>query len=645
MAESGLDKPPADAGSARDERTRPPPAMRFEDASAASGIHGTNHSGRKGPKEYLFEAIGVGPACLDFDRDGLMDVYEPDGDELTNYRLAWEPDPDDPDRPRARLVRKPPAQTAATNHPAHLWHNLGDGRFEDVAAKAGVTNLRWGFGALAWDYDGDGWTDLFVSNFGGCRLYRNRGDGTFVDVAPDVGLFGDASLWTTCATCGDYDGDGRLDLHVTRYADPAKEVDRQRRAKKLPEETPVDSIPGRSCVWRGIPTCCGPVGLAAQYDALYRQQEDGTFRDVTEEVGLSPDAPKYGLTSCFVDFDGDGRLDVYVANDSEENFLWHQERDEAGKIVFRDVAERVGVKYGDAQNPQASMGVCVADVNRDGILDLFVTNFSHDYNNVFIGHRYPGGVSFKDRGKQLMGESVFYDLAWGCGFHDFDLDGDLDLFVANGHVYDDPQLFDRTGTTYAQYPAVFECLDATKPVYREVGPKPVRGPNGSPPPWLTYERIFAGKGLETKTCGRGACFFDFDNDGDMDVLVEAMNDAPTFLRNDVAHSAARRWLVLVPRMPETRNPEAIGATVAVTTGAVTTGPVTQTFPVYRGQSFLGTDDPRIHVGVGGATSARVVVTWPGADRRTTSYELGATDAAYELTPDGQARRMTLRTIR
>ena len=357
---------------------------------------------------------------------------------------------------------------------------------------------------------------------------------------------------------------------------------------------------------------------------------------------MVPKSPKYAFTSYFFDYDGDGLLDIYVANDSEENYLWHQERDVEARITFKDVAELVGVKFGQQQNPQASMGSCIADINQDGLIDIFVTNFSHDYNNIFIGHAFPGGVSFKDRGLQMMGQDVFYDLSWGCGWYDFDLDGDLDLFIANGHVYQEIDLFEKTGTAYEQYSAVFEMLDAKKLKVREVGPKPFRGPNARPPAWLKYEDVFAGAGLEIKKCNRAATFWDFDNDGDVDVTVFSMNGTPTFLRNDLPHTANRHWLKVGLRQPG-RNLEAIGATVVVSTEG---GP-TQMFPVYRCQSFLGTDDPRIPVGVGAATRATVKVIWPGpaATRVTTTYPDLATDQAYELTPDGKAKVVVLNTFR
>ena len=628
MRDSGRDTPDPSAGSASAVKAGPP-AFRFEDATAGSGIADrVNHSGRAGVKEYLVEAVGPGPSWLDYDHDGRMDLYVPDGDVLSNYALLHEPDPASPSKTRSLLRAKDPRPEVYRDH---LYRNLGGGKFEDVSERAGIADERWSFGSLAWDYDGDGWTDLFVANLGKNRLYRNNGNGTFTDVAEQVGLAGDENAWNTCATCGDYDGDGRLDLYVARYSDVAAEVERQRRLRNLPEGTPVEAIKGRSCKWRGLDAYCGPIGLVGQMDSLYRQQGDGTFADVTKEVGAVPRAAKYGFTSIFLDYDGDGLLDVYVANDSEENFLWRQDRKD-GKITFKDVSDPLGVKYGSNQNPQASMGLTVADINQDGLIDIFVTNFSHDYNNIFIGHRYraEGRMTFRDRGLQVMGQAVFYDLAWGCGWYDFDLDADLDLLVANGHVYKEIDLFSKTGTSYEQWAALFECLDAGKMVYREVGPKP------KPPKGVSREDLFAGHGIEAKRCSRAAAFCDWDNDGDVDVLLGNMNEGNTLLRNDLEARPDRRWLKLSLRQPGS-NAEAVGATITVKTEG---GPA-QTFPVIRGQSFLGTDDPRIPVGVGAAEKATVTVMWPGVEREKTVFEAVVTNGAYVLHRDGKAERLEL----
>jgi hypothetical protein len=599
--------------------TLPPPAFRWNDATPSSGIGATNHSGRAGVKDYLVEAVGVGPAWLDYDRDGDLDLYEPEGDVLENYALEKAPDPADPDKRRPVLRR---SANPSVSYRDRLWRNDGGGRFTDVAAEAGVADERWSFGSLAWDFDGDGWTDVFVANLGKNRLWRNLGNGRFEDVAEAVGLAGDENEWSTCGACADYDGDGRLDLYVARYADVAAEVERQRVERKLPEGTPVGAIPGRSCKWRGLDAYCGPVGLVPQHDTLYRQTEDGRFRDVSVETGVRPRAAKYGFTSMWFDYDQDGLIDLYVANDSEENFLFKQERD-GDRVRFRDVADPLSVKFGPNQNPQASMGAAVADVNRDGLLDIFITNFALDFNNLYIGRRYQAGLmTFRDRGLQVMGREVFHDLAWGCGWYDFDHDGDLDVLIANGHVYKEIDLFERTGTSYDQYPAVFECLDAKNLGFREVGPK------AEVPSYRKPEDYYAGDGLRRK-CWRGAAFADWDDDGDTDVYLQAMNDVGMLLRNDLEAGPQRRWIRLSLDQGG-RNHDAIGATVTVRAE----GLPEQMFPVYRCQSFLGTDDPRLLVGVGKAATASVSVVWPGVERKRTEHPDLATGAHHVLRIDG-----------
>jgi hypothetical protein len=653
VRDSALDRAPEGAGSGLGPAgvRLPPPAFRFEDATAEAGVGlEVNHSGRGGVKEFLVEAVGPGACWFDYDNDGRLDLYVPDGDEFSNYTLGFEPDPSKPGARKAVLRAKDPRPAPFRDR---LYRNLGRGKFEDVTEKAGVGDERWSFGALAFDHDGDGWTDVFLANLGGCRLWHNNGDGTFTDRAPALGLVGSENEWATNATCGDYDGDGRLDLYVARYADVAHEVNRQRELKKRAEDVPLDDLKGRGCKWRGLAAYCGPVGLKAQHDSLYRQRPDGTFEDVSEATGVRARNPKYGFQAFFYDYDGDGLLDVFVANDSEENFLWKQKREADGTIRFVDTSEIVGVKYGSSNLPQASMGAAVADINQDGIFDLFVTNFSHDWNNIYLGARYAGGVSFKDRGLQVMGEAVFYDLAWGCGWHDFDDDGDLDLLVANGHVYKEIDLFDKTGTSYDQYPAVFECLDpkgytaeakTVPPRYREVGGKMK---DKALPQGTTYADLFAGKGLEIRKCSRGATFGDYDNDGDVDVFLGRMNDVPTLLRNDLPRGEGRGFVKLALRMPG-GNRDAIGATVRVLSkttvdrlGAKEARDVTQWFPVYRGQSFLGTDDPRLHVGVGDAQTVDVLVTWPGPAKETTEWKGLAVGAFHVLHRDGKSEKAPL----
>ena len=606
-----------------------PTRLRFEDVSALAGIRERNHSGRSGIKEFLLEAVGPGPAWLDYDGDGWMDLYLPDGDVLDHYDLVSELDPATR-RLRPLLRQRPVGQDPPRDT---LWRNRGDGTFEDVTAAAGIDDVRWSFGATAVDIDGDGDTDVFVANFGEDRLWRNRGDGTFEDVAPALGLAGDAAHWSTCAAAADLDGDGRLDLYVAGYADPAAEVEKRRvdPNQALPEGTPPGRIGGRACRWRGMDAYCGPVGLDAVHDRVLRQREDGTFEDVTTAWGLRPPAPRFGFTVGIADFDEDGLLDIYVANDSVENFLWIQSRAPDGTPRFRDLANLMGVKYGHNENAQASMGMSIADADQDGLLDILVTNFSHDYNNLYKGKRVAQTNShfFRDRGLPVWGAASYLDLSWGCAWQDFDNDADLDVFVANGHVYKEVDAFPDIGAHYEQYNALFECMDAATLGYREVGAKAQQRPAAGVP----ASDLDAGSGMAVKRCSRGAGFCDWDNDGRMDVVVGNLNEPVTLLRN--TSSGEGHWVKLRLRQPG-GNPDALGALVRVTVGDRT-----QTFPIRCGTSFLGTDDPRLHVGLGAADRCRVEVRWPGPEARRTTFEDVPAGALWLLAPDGSRQQGTL----
>jgi hypothetical protein len=595
-----------------------PTRIRFTEATDASGLTAVNHSGRAGIKEFLLEAVGPGCAWLDFDGDGWLDVFVPDGDVFSNYVLEERTDPKTR-RLRPLLVPKSPRPEPYRDA---LYRNNGDGTFTNVAAAAGIADESWSFGATAFDHDGDGRTDLFVSSFGPDRLWHNNGDGTFTDVAAQLGVQGHPWTWSTCAAAGDFDGDGRLDLYVVGYHDVAAEVERHRVLRGLPKGVPVEAISGRSCKWRGLDAYCGPLGLEAQHDTLYRQLPDGTFEDVTEAWGLLPATAAYGFTALAFDFNEDGLLDVYVANDSVENFMWQQERDRDGRLRFRDTATLLGCKYGSGLLAQAGMGAWCGDVDQDGLFDVFVTNFSHDYNNLYMGQRVPGDPKsffFKDRGLALMAQAVYYDLSWGCGWWDFDNDADLDLFVANGHVYKEVELFKRTGTPYEQLNTMFECMEAS-PILglREIGGKMrTKAPKGANP-----ADLYAGDAMEVALCSRAAGFADYDNDGRLDILVLNMNEKPTLMRNTSDLPEGRNWVKLELSQPGP-NREALGAILEVTTGADTPEARTQKFPVLRLSSFLGTDDPRIHVGLGEHTRCTVRVTWPGVERAQTTYEVEA----------------------
>jgi len=612
-----------------------PTRLHFTDVTAKAELTATNHSGRAGVKEFLLEAVGPGAAWFDYDGDGLLDVYIPDGDVFSNYNLVTE-EGDGGRRVRKVLRPKEPREEVYLDQ---LWRNDGDGTFTNVAAQAGIHEERWSFGATPFDYDGDGDMDIFVANFGPNTFWRNNGDGTFTDIAEHVGLAGAPWTWSTAAAVGDVDGDGRLDIYVAAYSDPAAEVERMRVKQGLKPGGPVRSVSGRDCRWKGLPAYCGPIGLKAQQDKLYRQEEDGTFLDVSEAWGVRPRVGKYAFTSLMFDFNDDGLLDIYVANDSEENFMWQQERTKDGHIRFRDTSDTLGIKVGNQVSAQASMGAAVADIDADGKLDIFVTNFSHDYNNIYISKRVGenGPVYFKDRGMQTMGQQVYYDLSWGCGWYDFDNDGDVDLYVSNGHVYKEIDLFEKTGAKFDQLNALFECIEPARLGFREVGTKAqlhaVEGAN--------LADLDAGDGMAVKHCSRQAAFADFNNDGRMDILVMNMNLPPSLLLNTAREGPEAHWIKFSLRQ-EGGNREALGATLRAAWGPDDARKV-QRMAVIRQRSFLGCDDPRLHLGLGEAASCDVVVTWPGIEREQTTFRGLAADKQWLLDRStGRATEVPLR---
>jgi len=593
-----------------------PTGISFKDVTAEAGITAVNHSGRAGLKEFLVEAVGPGAAWFDYDNDGLLDIYIPDGDVFSNYELAVT---EDPQTGRTRPYLKPIDDKKEVFRDS-LWRNNGDGTFTNVAEQAGIDEQGWSFGATPFDYNADGHTDVFVSNFGLNVLWRNNGDGTFTDIAEAVGLQGDSFTWSTAAAVGDIDGDGRVDIYVAAYSDPAVEVERLRVKQGLQLGVPVESISGRDCRWRAVPAYCGPIGLRGQFDTFYRQGEDGTYENVTDVWGLRPRVGLYAFTCLMFDFNEDGLLDIYVANDSVENYMWQQERDAEGRIHFRETSDTLGIKVGNQISPQASMGMAVADINQDERLDIFVTNFSHDYNNIYIAKLVGGAggaVYYKDRGLQTMGQQVYYDLSWGCGWYDFDNDKDLDLYVANGHVYKEIDLFEKTGASYEQLNALFENMDPKTLGFREIGKKAQL----HAAPETNKEDLYAGDGMEVAGCSRQAAFGDFNNDGLMDILVMNMNEPPTVLLNTSKSSAVANWVKISLKQPG-GNRDGLGAIVEVRAGGLT-----QRIPVVRQKSFCGCDDPRLNVGLGAAGRCDVRVIWPGQERESSEF-LGLQAGAY-----------------
>jgi enediyne biosynthesis protein E4 len=513
----------------------------FSDISHAAGLDRFHHKSGTPEKTTILETPGSGVALLDYDKDGWLDIYLVNGS--TFPALAGKEVP-----PKAMLL-----------------HNNHDGTFTDVSDKAGVTNERWGFGAAVGDYDNDGWPDLYVSNFGKNRLYHNNHDGTFTDVAEKAGVT--LGGWSTGATWGDYDHDGLLDLFVPGYVkfDPAN-----------PPIAGKGSLPPGFCVFRGINVMCGPRGLPGEGDHLFHNNGNGTFTDVSVKAGVSDPRGYYGLASVFVDVDDDGWIDLLVANDSVPKYLYRNKHDG----TFEDVSYLSGFALNDEGREQAAMGIAVGDYNRDGKVDFHITNFSDDYNTLY---RNDGETSFTDISFAAgLANATIPFLGWGTGFLDYDNDGLLDIFVANGHVYPGVDKQDW-GTTWAQRPLLFRNIKGAK--FEEVPPA-------------------TGSGLAVVVSARGAAFGDLFNDGKIDVVVNVIDGTPLLLRNVVKNSNHWLGLQLVggPKSPR----DAIGAKVFLTAGGIR-----QRGDVFSGGSYASSSDPRLHFGLGSSTKLdKIEIQWP-----------------------------------
>jgi hypothetical protein len=513
----------------------------FMDITHSAGLDLFHHRSGTTAKSSILETPGSGVAVFDYDKDGWLDIYLVNGSTFSALKGKEPP-------PRAMLL-----------------HNNHDGTFTDVTAKAGVANERWGFGVAVGDYDNDGWPDLYVSNFGQNRLYHNNHDGTFTDVADKAGVT--IGGWSTGATWGDYDHDGFLDLFVPGYV------------KFDPDHPPIagkGNFPAGFCQFRGIDVMCGPRGLPGESDHLFHNNGDGTFTDVSLKAGVSDPRGYYGLASVFVDVDDDGWIDLLVANDSVPKYLYRNKHDG----TFEDVSYLSGFALNDEGREQAAMGIAVGDYNRDGRVDFHITNFSDDYNTLY---RNDGEASFTDVSFAAgIANPTIPFLGWGTGFLDYDNDGLLDIFVANGHVYPGVDQQDW-GTTWAQRPLLFRNLNGTK--FEEVPPA-------------------TGSGLAVVVSARGAAFGDLFNDGHIDVVMNVMDSTPTLLRNVVKNS--NHWLGLRliggPKSPR----DAIGTKVFLSAGGFR-----QRGEVFSGGSYASSSDLRLHFGLGAATKVdKIEIQWP-----------------------------------
>ena len=531
----------------------------FQDAAAAAGLTKWLHRMGTPEKRYIIETVGSGVGLLDYDNDGWLDIYLVNGS--TYDALAGK---------------------AIAPHAA-LFHNNHDGTFTDVAAKAGVENDRWGFGVAVADYDNDGWPDLYVSNYGKNRLYHNNHDGTFTDVAEKAGVA--LGGWSTGSTWGDYDGDGRLDLFVPGYVhyDIA-----------TPPAPGSKAVSFTGCEFRGISVMCGPRGLRGESDHLFHNNGDGTFTDTSVKAGVNDKMTYYGLASLFIDVNNDGKVDLLVANDSTPNYLYLNK----GDGTFEDASFASGYALNESGRETASMGIAAGDFKHNGLIDVYNTTFSDDYNPMYLNE---GDGSFSDVSYQMgIAEPTIPFLGWGTGFFDYDNDGWLDLFVVNGHVYPAVDKLDW-GTTWKQRALLFHN-DAGK---------------------LQLVPAVEGTGLAKLAVARGMAFGDLFNDGKIDVVVNNLDGTPSLFRNVVA--SGNHWvgikLVGGPHSPR----DGVGATVYLTANGFR-----QRGDVVSGGSFASSSDQRLHFGLGGAVKVdSIEVHWPSGLKER--VELEGIDAYFTVT--------------
>jgi hypothetical protein len=539
------------------ETTLPPITVDFRDIAEQSGLTAANVTGAAMGKKYILESTGAGVAIFDYDNDGLMDVYLVNG---TTFDA-------------------PAGDKAPTSH---LYRNLGNLKFEDVTAKAGLSRTGWGQGVCAADYDNDGYRDLFATYYGHSVLYHNQKDGTFRDVTAEAGLSSAAVRWDTGCSFSDYDLDGKLDLMVTGYIDFDK--------SKVPE-------PGSSdkCKWKGLPVMCGPRGLPQGRSYLFHNEGQGKFADVSAPTGIGKPAGCYGFTVVASDLDSDGYPDFYVACDSTPSLLYHNLKN--GK--FEEIGIAAGVALSEDGQEQAGMGVAIADYNDDGLLDIAKTNFSEDAINIY---RNNGDGTFTDdvNGSGLGSHTQY--LGWGIHFLDVDHDGRKELLVVNGHVYPDVDNA-KIEAKYRQ----------PRLLYWNVGGK------------FRDISAEAGPGVSTPWASRGSAAGDLDNDGALEVVINNLGERPSLLKN---FGKKQNWL-LVECEGVTANRDAVGAKVVLTVGTKRYVAEVQT-----GSSFLSQNDTRLHFGLGPASRFdKVEVTWPGG--KTEAFSGGAGNRIVKLRQGGR----------
>lgn len=544
-----------------------PSLPRFRDVTEQAGLAYRITCGDP-VTESLLDVNGQGACFLDYDGDGLLDVYIANGSSRTLDRAD-----------------KAPSD--------YLLRNEGNGTFRDVSRAAGLGDTRWSSGCAVGDFDNDGDADLYLTNYGPNRLYRNDG-GTFRDVSQAAGVSGpdwSPVKWSMGAAFADIDIDGDLDLFVANFT------------VFDPETSPPPPMEDSPCKLKGVPIVCAPDYYEGQQDLLYLNGGDGTFRDVSATAGILQDEPGHGFAAVFADYDDDGDPDLYVANDSGPNFYYTN----LGDGTFEDISWESGGMVNEHGEPEGSMGLTVGDYNNDGRLDIFITNFVEQSNTLYEND---GDNLFLDQTTSLGLNPVGFNYSgWGTKFFDFDNDGWLDLFVTNGHT--DERLELRFPTdTYAE------------PNYL------LRNESGSR--FVDVSDRAGLRDMEDRV-GRGTAFADFDNDGDVDVLVVNKNDRPVFLLNDGGNR--RNWLTIRARGGES-NSDGIGAKVVVTAGSQR-----RVFEVRGSDSYLSSNDMRVHVGLGEFASANVTVRWPSG---AVDKHDGVAAGRFYIAAEGRELEETLR---
>lgn len=512
--------------------------FRFVDVAAKAGLTRVIHAGRPA-KDHLLDSAGTGAAWIDYDRDGHLDAYL-----VNSWRMRGD-----------AIVER--GRNA-------LYRNRGDGTFEDVTDRAGVAGEgHYGSGVAVADYDGDGWPDLLVTNFGPNILYRNMGNGTFRNVAGEAGI--EVPGWNTGAAFLDAEGDGDLDLYIAAYIESTEE-------SVLAAKPTLD--------WKGVDkVAMGPFGLEGALDHFFRSDGKGRFTEATEAAGLTDLGRGYGFGVRAGDMTGDGRPDLYVANDSDANYFYRNE----GDGTFRETGLWNGTALDSNGSAQAGMGLALGDADGDMLPDIVVTNFSEDFTTYY---RATGDGFFEDAsGRSGVGAATYTSLSWGVVLSDLDSDGDLDMAIANGHIYPQVDGHPEFQMTYRQRNQLLEnagggrFVDATD---------------------------HAGSGFQIALSSRGLAAGDYDNDGDVDLLVTNLDAPPSLLRNEGAQGS---WLE-VELEAAGGGPAILGARVLVTAGGRT-----MLRDAASGGSFMSAHDHRLHFGLGAAGLAeKVEVLWPGGKR-------------------------------